>query len=244
MPDNRLNPISKELELWERCGASQKEGNVMLGPHTSFQWNNSRRHLLFTAARYKFAMKMIGNIYEPNEKLILDLGCSDGFGTYYVAEFAKYVLGIDFDQEAISFAQAEKNSTFPKDVKVEFKLDNFLNKQYGSFDGVVSFDVIEHIYPEHESDFMSTVLMNLKDSGTFVLGTPSLETQQYSKEVVTGAHVNVYKGEQLYHMLKQYFCNVYLFTQNDEIIHTGHLRMANYLIAVCSQKKENENERI
>ena len=54
---------------------------------------------------------------------------------------------------------------------------------------------------------------------------------------MSGAHVNVYKGEDFFAMLKQYFHNVFLFTQNDEIIHTGHLRMANYLIAVCSYKK-------
>jgi len=54
---------------------------------------------------------------------------------------------------------------------------------------------------------------------------------------VSGAHVNVYKGEDFFAMLKQYFHHVFLFTQNDEIIHTGHLRMANYLIAVCSYKK-------
>ena len=70
-----------------------------------------------------------------------------------------------------------------------------------------------------------------------MLGTPSLETQQYSSKNVVRAHINVYTGEKLYEMLKQYFYNVYLFTQNDELIHTGHLRMANYLIAVCSHKK-------
>lgn len=230
--------MDKELELWNKYGATQKEGNVTLGPHSSFQWNNSRRHLLFTAARYKFAMKMIGNLYEPNEKTILDLGCSDGFGTYYVAEFAKSVLGVDFDKEAIEYAKSINDSDNEGEGKICYRLENFLNKKYGEFDGVVSFDVLEHIYPEHEDDYMKTVLMNLKDTGTFVVGSPSIETQQYSKENITGAHVNVYKGEDLYKMLKNYFYNIYLFTQNDEIIHTGHLRMANYLIAVCSHKKE------
>lgn len=226
--------MDKELELWNKYGATQKEGSVTLGPHSSFQWNNSRRHLLFTAARYKFAMKMIGNIYEPGEKTILDLGCSDGFGTYYVSEFAQSTLGIDFDEEAINYAK----SSYNLDGGILYKLENFLNKKYGDFDGIVSFDVLEHIYPENEDSYMKTVLMNLKDTGTFVVGTPSLETQQYSKENVTGAHVNVYKGEDFYKMLKRYFHNVYLFTQNDEIIHTGHLRMANYLIAVCSHKRD------
>ena len=225
--------MDKELELWNHYGATQREDSVTLGPHSSFQWNNSRRHLLFTAARYKFAMKMIGNIYEPNKKEILDLGCSDGFGTYFVAEYAASVLGVDFDKEAIDYAMRYNMEC----DNISYKLDNFLEKKYGDFDGIVSFDVLEHIYPENEERYMNTVLMNLKEEGTFIVGTPSLETQQYSKENVTGAHVNVYQGEDLYTMLKGYFHNVYLFTQNDEIIHTGHLRMANYLIAVCSNKK-------
>lgn len=227
--------MDRELALWNKYGATQKEDGVVLGPHSSYEWNHSRRQLLFTSSRYKFAMKMIGNLYDPNHKTILDLGCSDGFGTYYVAEYAQFVLGVDFDKEAIEYAQKTDYGT-----NIKFKYENFLGKKYGVFDGVVSFDVLEHIYPENEDGYMNTVVMNLKDTGTFVVGTPSLETQQYSMENVTGAHVNVYKGEDLYEMLRQYFYNVYLFTQNDELIHTGHLRMANYLIAVCSHKKKEK----
>lgn len=221
----------KEYELWNKYGATQKEESVVLGPHSSYQYNNSRRHLIYTASRYKFAMKMIGSIYEPNQKKILDLGCSDGFGTYYAAEYAKSVLGVDFDEEAIEFAKENVIGS-----NMEFKQENFIGRKYGEFDGIVSFDVIEHIYPKNEHKYMDTVLMNLGETGVFVVGTPSWESQQYSKENITGAHVNVYKGEQLYEMLKKYFYNVFLFTQNDEVIHTGHLRMANYLIAVCSHK--------
>lgn len=222
----------KEYELWNRYGATQKEANIVLGPHSSYQYNNSRRHLIFTASRYKFAMKMIGSIYEPNEKKILDLGCSDGFGTYYAAEYAKLVVGVDFDEEAIEFAKENYQGS-----NMEFRQEDFLGRKYGEFDGIVSFDVIEHIYPENVEIYMRTVMANLCRGGVFIVGTPSIETQQYSKENVTGAHVNVYKGEDFYAMLKQHFYNVFLFTQNDEIIHTGHLRMANYLIGVCSHKK-------
>lgn len=225
--------VDKGYKLWSIYGATQKEDSITLGPHTSFQYNNSRRHLLYSMSRYKFAMKMLGSGIGGREISILDLGCSDGFGTYYVAEFAKKVTGVDFDEEAINYAKSALNKT----NNIEFILDNFLNKQYGKYDGVVSFDVLEHIYPENEENFMHTVLDNLKDEGTFIVGTPSLETQQYSKENVTGAHVNVKRGEELYETMNMYFHNVYLFTQNDEIIHTGHLRMANYLIAVCCHKK-------
>lgn len=225
--------MDKELELWEKYGGTQKEKSVTLGPHASYQWNHSRRHLLFSAARYKFAMKMMGSIYEPGKKELLDLGCSDGFGTYYIAEYAKSVLGVDFDEEAMLFAKENSGGN------IRFRHENFLDQYYGDFDGIVSFDVLEHIYPEHETAYMNTVLKNLKQTGTFIVGTPSLESQQYAKENISGAHVNIYRGEDLYAMLKQYFYQVYLFTQNDELIHTGHLRMANYLIAVCSQQKSD-----
>lgn len=229
--------MDRELELWEKYGGTQKEKSMTLGPHASYQWNHSRRHLLFSAARYKFAMKMIGSIYEPGKKELLDLGCSDGFGTYYIAEYAKSVLGVDFDAEAVWFAKENIGD------QISFRQENFLNQYYGLFDGIVSFDVLEHIYPENEAAFMNTVIRNLKKTGTFVVGTPSLESQQFAKENISGAHVNIYRGEELYTMLKQYFYNVYLFTQNDEIIHTGHLRMANYLIAVCThQKGEKQDE--
>lgn len=225
--------MDKEYELWNKYGSAQKEKSIILGPHTSFQYNNSRRHLLYSMARYKFAMKMLTSGIENEVMSILDLGCSDGFGTYYVSEFAKKVTGVDFDKEAIEYAKL----AFKDSENMEFIEDNFLNRCYGKYDGIVSFDVLEHIYPENENNYMNTVLNNLKDEGTFIIGTPSMETQQYSKENIVRAHINVKRGEELYGLLKTYFYNVYLFTQNDEIIHTGHLRMANYLIAVCCHKK-------
>lgn len=219
-------------ETWKYWGGLMQKDSVILGPHTSYEWRVTRRRIIFTAASYKFAMKMIGNMYEPDTKEILELGCNDGFGTHFVAEFAKRVVGVDFDENAIELAKQ-----ISTDNNVEFICDDFLGKGYGKFDAVITFDVIEHICPEDEDRFMQTVLKNMKDTGTFIVGTPTLEQQQYSAECVAKAHINVYRGEELYEMLKKYFYNVYLFAQNDEMIHTGYLRMANGLIAVCSNKK-------
>lgn len=221
-------------EIWKKWGGMQKREAVLLGPHTSYEWYSSRRRIIFTAAAYKFAMKMIGNMYEPDTKEILELGSNDGFGTHFVAEFAKRVVGVDFDRDAVESAIKTVAMT---NENIEFICDDFLGKKYGEFDAVISFDVIEHICHEDEDNFMQTVLMNLKDTGTFIVGTPTFEQQQYASQCVVESHINVYKGEELYEMLKRYFNNVYLFTQNDEVIHTGYLRMANGLIAVCSNKK-------
>lgn len=222
----------KGYETWKIWGGEQKKESVMLGAHTSYEWHSSRRKIIFTGASYKFAMKMIGNMYEPGTKEILELGSNDGFGTHFVAEFAKRVVGVDFDEHAVEIARQVTT-----DKNVEFICDDFLGKTYGRFDAVITFDVIEHICPEDEDKFMQTVLSNLKDTGTFIVGTPTLEQQQYASECVRKSHINCYKGEELYEMLRRYFHNVYLFTQNDEMIHTGYLRMANGLIAVCANKK-------
>lgn len=216
-----------EKELWDYYGNTQKDNNVTIGPYSSYQFSNSRRHLLFTAARYKFAMKMLGN-----NKEILDLGCNDGFGTHFLSEYASKTVGVDFDEKAIKFASNEKSINY-----IKFICEDFFDKHYGDFDGIVSYDVIEHILPENEDRYMQTVLKNLKDTGVFIVGTPSFESNKYSKENVSGAHVNLYTGESLQEMLNKYFNNVFMFTQNDEIIHTGHFRMANYLLAVCCFKK-------
>ena len=132
-------------QIWQKYGGEAQVGQpILLGPHISYEWRNSRRKIIFTAASYKFAMKMIGNMYEPDTKEILELGCNDGFGTHFVAEFAKRVVGVDFDENAVELAR--KNID---DNNIEFICDDFLNKKYGEFDAVVSFDVIEHICPEN-----------------------------------------------------------------------------------------------
>ena len=46
----------------------------------------------------------------------------------------------------------------------------------------------------------------------------------------------------LHHLLKNYFENVFLFSMNDEVVHTGFTPMAHYLFAVCCQKKTGEDK--
>ena len=130
-----MGELNKELDeqgVWEKYGANQKMAGITLGSHTSFQLNKSPRRLLFGMARYKFAQKMIGV-----GKDILELGCSDGFYTYVLAEKAKYVLGVDFDEEALGHSGIEQIRD-----NIYLRFDNFLGKKYGKYDAVVAFEVI------------------------------------------------------------------------------------------------------
>ena len=222
------NKLSNEKNLWDHYGTLQKDRPFSFGPHYSYQFRNSRRHIIFSLSRYKFAMKMAG----PGKK-ILELGCSEGLGIWYMAEFAKLAHGVDFDGNAIDWAK--KN--LPRE-KLTFTCDDFIGKKYGEFDAVVSFDVMEHIYKKNEKPYFKTISRNLKTTGVCIVGTPNIEAARFSRPEVNGAHVNMYSAQRLISVLECYFHNVFLFCQNDEIIHTGFTPMANYLICLCCYPKQ------
>ena len=89
-----------EKKLWEEYGAIQKDEEICFGGYYSYQFRNTPRHILFSLSRYKFAGKMIGN-----NKKVLELGCNEGLGSHFLAEFATKVVGVDFDEKAIAWAQ-------------------------------------------------------------------------------------------------------------------------------------------
>lgn len=213
-----------EKKLWDKFGGIQKATPFSFGSYYSYQFRNTPWHILFTLSRYKFASKMIGA-----NRDVLELGCNEGLGSYYLSEFAHHVHGVDFDKEAIAWAKENLESE-----KLSFKLDNFLGKKYGEFDAVVAFDTIEHTFKRNEDLFLETICRNLSRYGIAIVGTPNIMASQYSSPIVNDTHVNMYDAERLEGLMNKYFHNVSIFSQNDEVIHTGFPPMAHYLIAVGS----------
>ncbi len=206
-------------------GFKEKLGNesVTFGPYFAFQLRHTPRHILYSLAYHKFAAKMIGS-----NKDILDIGCSEGLGTMLLAEFANYVLGIDIDAPAIESA----NKNFARE-NVEFKAQDILTATMRpDFDAAVSFDVIEHIYPEHAAGFIDAYANHLKPNGIAIIGTPNITSNQYANERTKSGHVNLYSAERLKEEMGRRFENVFMFSVNDEVIHTGFSPMAHYLMAM------------
>jgi hypothetical protein len=83
-------------------------------------------------------------------------------------------------------------------------------------------------------------LKNIVDSlvphGVLLIGTPSLESQQYASPASRAGHVNCKTAEEIKQLLLNYFANVFIFSMNDEVIHTGFYPMAHYLFALCCTK--------
>ena len=229
-----------KVEEKERWNQAMKKTNVnreiLLSKYYSFAVDHDIKHLNFVLSRYKFAAKMIENKKDIN---LLELGCNHGLGMQFFSQMGvcKKILGVDFDTEAVQWA----NKTFASE-NITFLEDDFLNKDYkgifgGAVDVLISIDVIEHILPKRESDFLRTIDINLQPNGLAIIGTPNITMSPYASRESKKGHVNLFDQKRLYRLLSDKFHQVLLFGMNDEVIHTGFYPMCCYIMAVCVGKK-------
>jgi hypothetical protein len=96
---------------------------------------------------------------------------------------------------------------------------------------------LEHIKPDDEDRFLTNAFAPLVFEGAAIVGTPSLESQVYASPTSKAGHVNCKTMPELKSTMQRYFHNVFMFSMNDEVVHTGFHPMAHYLFAVCAHKK-------
>lgn len=204
----------------------EKHGVTKLGLMTNEAWNQDPKHMLFTLARYKFVAKMLSG-----KKRVLEIGCADAFGTRLVQQTVSHVTAIDFDPIFISDIKERNNPSWPMDFFVH---DIIKEPVPGEYDGIYSLDVFEHIPKQDEVTFINNLLSSLAPSGAAIIGIPSLESQAYASPQSKAGHVNCKSGKEFKEFLEQYFKNVFVFSMNDEVVHTGYFPMANYLLAICT----------
>jgi hypothetical protein len=211
--------------------SKEKNGLVTLGPMASFTWNNDPRRLLFVLSRYKFAARMLEGCDD-----VIEIGCGDGFGSRIVRQHVKSLLLTDVDPLMLEFASLSSSTDFP----VSTLCHNFAFsgiEGVGLFDGAYMLDVLEHISLDDEPSFFLNLTSVLTDYAKVVIGMPSIESQAFASPGSKSGHVNCKTKEVLGDTLEAYFRSVSLFSMNDEVVHTGFARMANYIIAVCSGPK-------
>ncbi len=220
-------PASAEKVLWDKVTAMLGDNKKVLGRHWAYNILQDPKRLAFVLSRYKFAAKMAGR-----GRRVLELGCSEGIGTPILAEFAAHYTGVDMDAPAIDTAKANWENE-----KCRFVEADFLGHSYGSFDVIVSLDVIEHIHVEYEPLFFDTVRKNLGDDGICLVGTPNVTSAAYASPASQAGHVNLYDAGRLETAMRTVFHNVFMFGLNDEVVHTGYAPMTHYLMALgCSKR--------
>ena len=215
------NLPTKEPQYIELLEVARHKMGLMSG-HAYLQ---DPKRLSFTLARYKFVSKMFSGFDS-----VLEVGCADAFGSPIVLKEVQKLVACDFD--AVFIDDAKRNHPYSKEIKFEFH-NMVENPMAFGFEGVFSLDVLEHISQDDEDAFMRNICFSLKPNGACIIGMPSEESQVYASEISRLGHVNCKRGLDLKKFLMNYFARVFVFSMNDEVVHTGYQPMAQYLLALC-----------
>ena len=207
------------LEIRDRFGFAR------LGLMTNQVWHDDPRRMVFLLSRYKFVARMLSGCGS-----VAEVGCGDAFGTRIILQEVEKISVFDFDPVFIEDVQSRHCDRWPMEAAVHDILEKPLP---GTYEGIYSLDVIEHIAPKDEKRYVTHLRRSLSDHGVLIIGSPSLESQVHASNASKQGHINCKSGGELKALLERHFHNVFLFSMNDEVVHTGFYPMAHYLLAVC-----------
>jgi len=220
-------PRTREPQYQFEVDMALRDGVARFGIMTNQRWRDDPRGLLFILSRYKFVAKMLSG-----KSRVVEIGCADAFGTRVVQQEVGAVTASDFDPVFIDDA---RNRMAAEGWACETVVHDILTGPVppGNFDAAYSLDVFEHIDPHHEDIFVGNIARSLTRTGVAVIGSPSLQSQAYASEGSKAGHVNCKDGKDYRRVMERHFENVFLFSMNDEVVHTGFAPMAHYLFALC-----------
>lgn len=208
----------------------KEKGLVQLGLMTNQVWHDDPRRVSFMMSRYKFVSKMFSG-----RKKVAEAGCGDAFCARIVKQEIGELHVYDFDPLFIKDVKLQMDTSWPLEAYVHNLLDGAL--PHGPYDGIYSLDVMEHIAQDQEHIYIRNLRDSLAPGGALIIGMPSLESQHHASLQSKKGHVNCKSGKELRKLLEKSFRNVFLFSMNDEVVHTGFSPMAHYLLALCCEPR-------
>jgi 2-polyprenyl-3-methyl-5-hydroxy-6-metoxy-1,4-benzoquinol methylase len=227
-----MNKTTVEPQYQSLINLQSQRGLTTFGLMSNGVWHEDPRRVGFVLARYKFVAKMFSGLGR-----VLEVGCADAFGTRVVQQEVREVVAVDFDPVFVEDVNSRMDERWPMVCKVHDMISGPLPE---AFDGAYSIDVLEHIQPADEEKFIGNIVQSLSDTGVCIIGSPSLESQAYASPASKEGHVNCKSAPEFKALMQRYFHNVFLFSMNDEVVHTGYHKLAHYLFALCAGVKRGE----
>lgn len=164
------------------------------------------RHLF----AYEFAKDLV-----PKDGYILEVGCGEGYGVSLLSQKVRKIVGLDVDKKTVSCALSKyetRNASFQlyagKDIPYED----------ATFDGVVSFQVVEHI--KNDVNYIAEIFRVLKKGGIFIVSTPNKSCRlRPNQKPWNRFHIREYNPFELESLLRTKFSDVKIFglKGNEEI---------------------------
>lgn len=218
-----------EVQYNDCLDVMNTHGLTQLGIMSNQVWHDDPRRLAFMLARYKFVSKMLSGRQHAAE-----IGCGDAFGSRIVLQEVKQLDTYDIDPIFIEDINKRHNERWPLQAAVHNILSGPLPKKY---DAIYSLDVVEHIDQSQEHLYAKHIVQSLAPHGVAIIGAPTLESQNYASPQSKAGHVNCKSGMDFKRFFQQYFHQVFVFSMNDEVVHTGFFPMAHYTLAICCDAK-------
>jgi 2-polyprenyl-3-methyl-5-hydroxy-6-metoxy-1,4-benzoquinol methylase len=216
-----------ELQYKSQIAEFTRLGPPELGPMTGQVWREDPRRLVFLLARYKFVSKMLAG-----KKSAVEFGCGDAFGMRIVTQTVGSVHGIDFDPVFVEWARSVAEH---EQLACTYSEIDFIKETPpGRYDASYSLDVIEHIPEDLEGRYVDHLADVLEPHGICIVGTPNIAAHAYASPVSLGGHINLKSADTLRSTLVRRFENAFIFSMNDEVVHTGFSPMAHYFFALCT----------
>jgi ubiquinone/menaquinone biosynthesis C-methylase UbiE len=152
--------------------------------------------------RHLFAYEYATNIFSKKDE-ILEIGCGEGYGTSLISKGVITIVSLDVDLKTLRHAREKYGSN------CNFTLYDGTNLPIKSdkFDGVISFQVIEHV--RDESKYVSEVKRILKNDGIFLCTTPNRAYRlKPGQKPWNPFHLREYYAKDLENVLKNAFSEV------------------------------------
>ena len=220
---------TQEAQYEDCLRAAEESGIDSLSVMTNQVWRDDPRRLAILLSRYKFVAKMLSG-----RRRVVEVGCGDAFGSRVVQQETGELTVLDIDPVFIADIEQRMHPDWPLTPAVH----DMLSGPYpGIFDAAYSLDVLEHIQAEAEDTFILNILSSLTKEGTLIVGMPSLDSQEHASPQSKIGHINCKHGGDLKALMEQFFDNVFVFSMNDEVVHTGFWPMAHYYLALCCGKR-------
>ena len=157
-------------------------------------------------SRYAFA----ASICTGSER-ILDAGCGTGYGSKFLSQSARSVLGIDASADAIDYAARQYSSA---NARFLIGLCEDLPVPAASVDLIVAFEVIEHLAGWRQ--FLRECDRALTPGGILLVSTPNKRDYTESRGAAgpNPFHVHEFEFAEFSHELERIFPQVRIFGQN------------------------------
>jgi SAM-dependent methyltransferase len=194
-------------------------------------------------ARYAFSDRFCRGLR------VIDAGCGTGYGAHQLALNAQSVVGLDVAEDALAYAASQYPRSNLRWVRSSCTALPF---SAGSFDVVVSFEVIEHL--QQWADLIAEARRVLVNEGLFIVSTPnkSFYAKTRADSGPNPFHEHEFELEEFHDALSRSFPHVRIAFENHagcvlfespesagidaRIDGFSETEDANFFVAVCSAR--------